>query len=137
MLFLWQCIRTRRRPLGETQGNPKNEVIINVGLTEYEYRVAKIQHSKSFPVKLSGYVGHIKARDKALKKWEDYDRHFDRDCSYVLVFQDRKLATEIPGSTEELMSRKCKEGLGKSYSRISLYLCPASEKKKQQMKRCQ
>ena len=115
--------------LGETKGNPKDEVIINVGLMEYEYGVAKIQRGKSFPVKLSRDVGYSEAREKALKKWEDYDRSFDRDRGYVLVFQDGKLATEIPGSTEEFTLRKYKEGLGKSYSRISLYLCPASEKK--------
>ena len=103
---------------------------------DYEYGVEKIQRSKSFPVKLSRDIGYGEAREKALKKWEDYDRSFDRDRGYALVFQDGKLATEIPGSTEEFTLRKYKEVLGKSYSRISLYLFPSSEKG-QRMKRCQ
>ncbi|CAB4042709.1 Hypothetical predicted protein, partial [Paramuricea clavata] len=39
--------------VGETQAKAKDEVIINVGLMEYEYGEAKIQRGKSFPVKLS------------------------------------------------------------------------------------
>ena len=61
---------------------------------DYEYGVAKIQCGKSFPVKLSRDIGYSEAREKALKKWEDYDRSFDRDCGYVPFFQDGKLATD-------------------------------------------
>ena len=53
---------------------------------DYEYGVAKIQCGKSFPVKLSRDIGYSEAREKALKKWEDYDRSFDRDCGYVPFF---------------------------------------------------
>ena len=34
--------------VGETQAKAKDEVIINVGLMEYEYGEAKIQRGKSF-----------------------------------------------------------------------------------------
>ena len=61
---------------------------------DYEYEVAQIQRGKSFPVKLSRDIGYSEPREKALKKWEDYDRSFDRDRGYVLVFQDGKLATD-------------------------------------------
>jgi hypothetical protein len=115
--------------LGETKAKAKDEVIINVGLMEYEYGETKIQRGKSFPVKLSKDMGYDEVRDRALQKWEDYDRTFSRDRGYVLVYQDGKLARKIPGSSEEFTLRKYKEGLGKSYSRIYLYLCPATEKK--------
>ena len=113
--------------VGETQA--KDEVIINVGLMEYEYGEAKIQRGKSFPVKLSKDMGYDGVRERALKKWEDYDRTFSRDRGYVITFQDGKLAKQIPGSSEEFTLRKYKEGLGKSYSRIVLYLCPATKKR--------
>ena len=115
--------------VGETQAKAKDEVIINVGLMEYEYGEAKIQRGKSFPVKLSKDMGYDEVRERALKKWEDYDRTFSRDRGYVVTFQDGKLAKQIPGSSEEFTLRKYKEGLGKSYSRIFLYLCPATEKR--------
>ena len=41
--------------VGETKA--RDEVIINVGLMGYEYGKAKIQHGKSFPVKLSKDMG--------------------------------------------------------------------------------
>jgi hypothetical protein len=115
--------------VGETQAKAKDEVIINVGLMEYEYGEAKSQRGKSFPVKLSKDMGYDEVRERALKKWEDYDRTFSRDCGYVVTFQDGKLAKQIPGSSEEFTLRKYKEGLGKSYSRIFLFLCPATEKR--------
>ncbi|CAB3999353.1 Hypothetical predicted protein [Paramuricea clavata] len=114
--------------MGETQTKAKDEVI-NVSLMAYEYGEAKIQRSKSFPVKLSKDMGYDEVRERALKKWEDYDRNFSRDHGYVVTFQDGKLAKQIPGSSEEFMLRKYKEGLGKSYGRIVMYLCPVTEKK--------
>ncbi|CAB3997705.1 Hypothetical predicted protein [Paramuricea clavata] len=117
----------KKSRVGETQA--KDEVIINVGLMEYEYGEAKIQHDKSFPVKLSKDMGYDEVRERALKKWEDYDRTFSRDHGYVVTFEDGKLGKQIPGSSEEFTLRKYKEGLGKSYSRIVLYLCPATEKR--------
>ena len=113
--------------MGETK--TRDEVIINVGLMEYEYGEAKIQRGKSFPVKLSKDMGYDDMKERALKKWEDYDRTCSRDRGYVMTYQDGQLAKKIPGSTEEFMLRKYKEGLGKSYSRIYLYLCPATDKK--------
>lgn len=115
--------------LGDTKSKAKDEVIINVGLMEYEYGEAKIQRGKSFPVKLSKEMGYEEVKARALKKWEDYDRTFCVDRGYVLVLPDGKLAQNIPGSSEEFTLRKYKEDLGKSYSRIYLYLCPATEKK--------
>ena len=115
--------------VGETQAKAKDEVIINVGLMEYEYGEAKIQRGKSFPVKLSKDMGYDEVRERALKKWEDYDRTFSRDRGYVVTVQDGKLAKQIPGSSEEFTLKNYKEGLGKSYSRIVLYLCPATEKR--------
>ena len=93
--------------LGETKA--KDEVIINVGLMEYEYGETKIQHGKSFPVKLSKDMGYDEVRDRALQKLEDYDRTFSRDRGYILVYQDGKLARNIPGSSEEFTLRKYKD----------------------------
>ena len=114
---------------GETKIKAKDEVLINVGLMEYDCGEQKPLRGKSFPVKLSKDMGYDEVMERSLKKWEDYDRTFSRDGGYVLVYQDGKLARKIPGSSEEFTLRKYKEGLGKSYARIFLYLCPATEKK--------
>ena len=64
-------------------------------------------------------------REKALAKWEDYDSKFSRERGYVLVYPDSRIAYTIPGSLEELTVQKYKEGLGKPYSQITMFLCPA------------
>ena len=53
--------------MGETQAKAKDEVIINVGLMEYEYGEAKIQRGKSFPVKLSKDMGYDEVRESVEK----------------------------------------------------------------------
>lgn len=123
----------RNRQAEGTRSKSKDEVIINVGLMEYEYGEAKVQRGKSFPVKLTKDMSYDEVRERSVKKWEDYDRSFSRDRGYVLVFPDGKIAKKIPGCCEEFTLRKYKEGLAKSYSRITLYLCPATEKKETSM----
>jgi hypothetical protein len=62
---------------------------------------------------------------KAIAKWGDYDSKFSSERGYVLVYSDSRIARKIPGGSEEFTVRKYKEGLGKAYSRITMYLCPA------------
>ena len=83
---------------------------------------------KTFPVKLSKEMNYEEVYERSMKKWEDYDRTFSRDRGYILVYSDDKIARTIPGSSEEFMLQKSKEGLGKSYARIIMYLCPATKR---------
>ncbi len=58
---------------------------------------------------------------------KDYDRTFSKERVYVLAYPDTNLARTIPGTDEEFTLKKYKEGLGKSYSRITLFLAPVPE----------
>ena len=62
--------------------------------------------------------------DAALKKRGDYDKMFDLERAYKLVYPDGQSAQTIPGAIQRFTLVKYKEGLGKSYGRITLYLCP-------------
>ena len=104
--------------------NVKDDVLINIGLMEYEREEPKRVFGKTFLVKVGKTMNYDEVRQAALKKWEDYDRKFSRDRGYVLVYPDGKLANTIPGSSETFTMCKYKEDLGKAYSRITLYLCP-------------
>ena len=53
---------------------------------KYEYGETKIQRGKLFPVKLSKDMGYDEVLDRALKKWEDYDRTFSKDRGYIMAF---------------------------------------------------
>ena len=50
-----------------------------------------------------------------------------RERDYVLAYPDTNLAGTIPGTDEAFTLKKYKEGLGKSYSRITLFLAPVPE----------
>ena len=104
----------------------KNEsVFINIGLIEYEAGEPKRVYGKSFPVKVLKDTSYDEVLEKAIEKWEDYDSKFSCERGYVLVYPDSRIACTIPGSSEEFTVRKYKEGLGKPYSRITMFLCPA------------
>ena len=45
----------------------------------------------------------------------------------TLVYPDRTEVKNLPGSTESFILKKCKEELGKPYSRIYFYLTKTSD----------
>ena len=49
---------------------------------------------------------------------------FDSDSQYKIVYQDGQSSQTIPGSIDTFTLVKYKQGLGKSYGRIKLNLCP-------------
>ncbi len=80
---------------------------------------------KSLPLKVIKEADYKTLLDAALKKRADYDQMFDCERAYKLVFPDGQSAKTIPGALAERFTLvKYKEGLGKSYGRITLYLCP-------------
>lgn len=116
----------KRKKSCSSSSRVKNEsVFINIGLMEYEAGEPKRVYGKSFPVKVLKDMTYDEVREKALAKWEDYDSKFSRERGYVLVYPDSRIAYTIPGSSEEFTVQKYKEGLGKPYSRITMFLCPA------------
>ena len=106
----------------------KEEVLINVGLMEVDFTGSlKRVFGKTLPVQLSTDMNYDEVLERSLKKWKDYDRTFSQERDYVLAYPDTNLARTIPGTDEDFTLKKYKEGLGKSYSRITLFLAPVPE----------
>ena len=80
---------TRNEDKGKGQAN-NNEVIITIGLMEYDGGETRPQRGKSFPVKLDKECKYDEALEKSLLKWETYDRNFSRERGYVLVYPDAR-----------------------------------------------
>ena len=108
-------------------GEKNEEVLINVGLMEFDSGSLRKVFGKTFPVKLFKEMKYEEVLERSLKKWEDYDRTFSRERAYVLVYPDGKLARTIPGTDAEFTLITYK-GLGKPYSRITLFLAPVLPK---------
>ena len=104
--------------------------MINVGIMEFEPcgsgSLIKV-FGRKFPVKLAPKMTYKEVLEMSTKKWENYGRSLDRYRGYILVYPDGKIARTIPGTDIEFFQKKCKEGLGKAYSRITLYLAPVLE----------
>lgn len=60
---------------------------------------------------------------KAVIKHKAFNQYFE-ETTYKLLYPDGKIISTVPGSTETFTLKSYKEALGKSYQRITLYLCP-------------
>lgn len=102
-------------------------VTITIGIGSASSDVFKPVRGKSLPLKVNKRASALTVLDEALKKRRSYDRTFRNDRSYKLCFPDGSEVTTLPGTKEAFTLEKYKEDLGKSYARISLFLCPLKE----------
>lgn len=113
------------RPSKKARVANKQEVTINIGVMELDEKEIGIPlRGKSLPLKIAKDANYDTLLESALKKRADYDKTFDCERAYKLVYPDGQSAQTIPGAIELFTLVKYKEGLGKSYGRITLYLCP-------------
>ena len=108
------------------------EATINIGLMEYEEgsNVLKPVRGSSLPLKIKTNASYQEVLDAALKKREAFDHKFSISMQrgYVLAYPDSRICKKIPGTNEDFVLRSYKDWLGKSYSRLSLYLSPIEKK---------
>lgn len=93
----------------------KQEVSINIGIMELNEEAVGIPlRGKSLPLKIAKEVDYDTLLASALKKRRDYEKTFDCERAYKLVYPDGQSAQTIPGSFELFTLVKYKQGLGKS-----------------------
>ncbi len=59
----------------------------------------------------------------AIKKQRDFNHHIMEDGEYVLLYPDGSQVLNIPGTDRPSVLEQCKEAIGKSCQRITLYIC--------------
>ncbi|XP_056456076.1 G2/M phase-specific E3 ubiquitin-protein ligase-like isoform X2 [Gadus chalcogrammus] len=59
----------------------------------------------------------------ALKKQRDFNQNAMDDGEYVLLYPDGSQVENIPGTDRPFVLENYKEAIGKSYQRITLYIC--------------
>lgn len=64
--------------------------------------------------------------DQALKKMRDFDQNLD-DGPFILLYPDGSEVVNIPGTQIPFVLKKYKEEIGKSYQRITIYICPKKD----------
>ena len=94
---------------------------------EYEGDVLKPVRRSSLPLKVEVSANYNDLKDAAIKQRKAFDRTFNAERGYVLAHQDARIARQIPGSDQDFVLKSYKEWLGRSYSRLTLYLSPISQ----------
>lgn len=59
----------------------------------------------------------------AIEKHAKHFQLFNTACKYVLLYPDHTIVNTLPGSTKSFTLEAYKEDLGKTYSKIYLWLC--------------
>ena len=100
---------------------------ITIGIGSLSCGVFKPVRGKSLPLKVKKHASAEAILDEALKKRSSYDRTFRNDKTYKLCFPDGSEVSTFPGTKEPFTLEKYKEDLGKTYTRITLFLCPLED----------
>ena len=75
------------------------------------------------PVKVRKDMNQEEICQLAIKKHCDHDQFFTNLEQYVLLYPDKKLVYQVPGTTEMFTLAKYKTELGKPFSILTLFLC--------------
>ena len=105
--------------------NNESEVTIHIGLIRLKEEELKVIRGSTLPLKVLPSIG----AEELLRKGADKILRFNSDLSlygatsFALLYPDRTEVKCLPGGTEPFTLQRYKEELGKSYNRITLYLC--------------
>ena len=106
------------------------DVKINIGIMVKKEDELVIKRGATLPLTVADNI----SADDLLKKAVEKHTRFNKDVItsgdttlYFLLFADKTMVENIPGSDEPFMLRKYKEAIDKSYTRITMYLCKRSD----------
>ena len=125
--FLERKSEERRGHFKQKTKQASYEATINIALMEYEGDILKPVRGSSLPLKVEISANYDRVIDAAVKKRKAFDRNFNAERGYVLAYQDARIARQIPGTDQDFILKSYKEWLGRSYSRLTLYLSPISK----------
>ena len=101
------------------------EVTIQVGVMD---DFLKIKRGETIPLKVNLLATHEEILAAAIKKHGDFNKRFDIEGDYQLVFKDGTKVNFIPGTDppKSFVLQRYKDLSGFGFSRIVLYLSPKS-----------
>lgn len=115
------------RPKKKVKVNPDEIVTINIGQMRNSGNDLKPIGGKRLPIQVPKSASYARILSKGIAKWVAFDRKFDPEEDYVLLFEDGSHAICLPGQQEDFQLEKYKTELGKDYKRITMYLCTTAD----------
>ena len=104
------------------------DVTINIGQKKFVDGDFKSIWGKKLPVSVPRNATYALILERAVEKWTAFDRKFNSEDSYALVYDDGSHAQFLPGSSKHFFDlEKYKTDIGKDFKRITMYLCTSSD----------
>ena len=107
--------------------NPDETVTVSIGLMRMVENDLKPVWGKRLPIQVPKSASYARILGRGIEKWAAFDRKFDGEEDYVVLYEDGSHALCLPGQEEDFQLEKYKTELGKDYKRITMYLCTTAD----------
>ena len=106
----------------------EKDVSINIGIMRYVNGTLKFCRGRNLPVTVPSSASRDDILTKAVTKHANHDKNLiGDDLRYTLLYPDGTEVKTLPGSSDCFILHKYKDELGKSYSRVTLYIATKSD----------
>ena len=106
----------------KSKSNPNEEVTVFIGIKRLKDGSLKTVKGKRLPIRVPKSATCKLILQKAIEKMTAFDRSFDADEQYDLLFEDGSTALFMPGTKDFFELEKYRFELGRDYKRITFYL---------------
>ena len=115
------------RPRKKAKRSSDENVTISIGLMKIAGNDLKPVWSKRLPIQVPKSAHYARILNQGIEKWVAFDRKFDGEEDYVLLYEDGSHALCLPGQEEEFELEKYKTELVRDYKRVTMYLCTTAD----------
>ena len=106
----------------------EKDVSINIGIMRYVNGTLKFCRGRNLAVTVPSSASRDDILTKAVTKHANHDKNLIRDdLRYTLLYRDGTEVKTLRGSSDCFILHKYKEEIGKSYSRVTLYIATKSD----------
>ncbi|XP_019211544.1 G2/M phase-specific E3 ubiquitin-protein ligase [Oreochromis niloticus] len=111
-----------RRMFSKSKKKSKKTVKISVGIMNKQKTGMRPIRGKSLPLNVDPSWSSERLLGAAIKKLKDFNQDM-KDVEYILLYPDGSQIKNIPGTDTPFTIELYKEAVGKSYQRITLFVC--------------
>ena len=115
------------RPRKKAKRSSDENVTISIGLMKIAGNDLKPVWGKRLPIQVPKSAHYARILSQGIEKWVAFDKKFDGEEDYVLLYEDGSHALCLPGQEQEFELEKYKTELGRDYKRVTMYLCTTAD----------
>ena len=112
--------KTKKPKCANKEGT--KDVTINIGVMRYVNGTLKTCKGRNLPVSVPPTATRDTILTRAVQKRVNHNRNMARGIKYALLYLDGTEVDTLPGTSTPFVLSKYKDELGKSYTRVTLYI---------------